>query len=147
MELDYSQPIVPQNAVYEFTLPAVVWATAEKEGRIRYKTHGYLTRISEREKPYLNDFRYCNTATHRDSNQNHFVSFSQRIRFLPTPGITRRFHLDQEEGGNKDFVLQYKLAGDQIESSVLMYQGPEENYIAVLMEPPERPSGFRIPLR
>ena len=145
VELDYSQPIVPQNAVYEFTLPAVVGP--RQEGRPDPLQNTWIPNPYFREGeavPYDFDIAIqlrTGIPIKTISSPSHSVSVFYNSR------DNAQIHLDQEEGGNKDFVLQYKLAGDQIESSVLMYQGPEENYIAVLMEPPERPSGFRIPLR
>ena len=55
-------------------------------------------------------------------------------------------------GGNRDFVLRYRLAGDKIESGVLLWEGEggggrKENFFALMMEPPQRPTAAQIPPR
>ncbi|HZY18802.1 MAG TPA: VIT domain-containing protein [Ramlibacter sp.] len=38
---------------------------------------------------------------------------------------------------NRDFILDYRLAGDRIESGVMLYRGPEENFFLAMVEPPK----------
>ncbi len=38
---------------------------------------------------------------------------------------------------NRDFILDYRLAGDQIESGVMLYQGQDENFFLAMVEPPK----------
>ena len=45
---------------------------------------------------------------------------------------------DEKTGGNKDFVLRYTLAGDKIETGLLLYPGQDENFFLLMMEPPAR---------
>jgi Ca-activated chloride channel family protein len=42
------------------------------------------------------------------------------------------------EHGNRDFILDYQLAGKTIESGVLLSQGTEENFFLAMIEPPAR---------
>ena len=44
-----------------------------------------------------------------------------------------------DDGGvqnNRDFILHYRLAGDAIESGVMLYQGRDENFFVAMVEPP-----------
>jgi len=56
---------------------------------------------------------------------------------------------DRLTGGNRDFVLRYRLAGDKIESGLLL--GPRgadgAGTFALVMEPPRRPTAQQIPAR
>ncbi|HJV60793.1 MAG TPA: VIT and VWA domain-containing protein, partial [Albitalea sp.] len=38
---------------------------------------------------------------------------------------------------NRDFILHYRLAGDRIESGVMLFRGEEENFFLALVEPPK----------
>jgi len=49
--------------------------------------------------------------------------------------------------GNRDFVLHYRLAGDQIGSGLLLYQGKDENFFLYMAQPPERVANADIPPR
>jgi Ca-activated chloride channel family protein len=58
-------------------------------------------------------------------------------------------------GGNRDFVLRYRLSGDKIESGLLLWEGEggqganvrRENFFALMLEPPRRPTAAQIPGR
>ena len=39
--------------------------------------------------------------------------------------------------GNRDFILRYRLAGDEIASGLLLYQGLNENFFLLVAEPPQ----------
>ena len=45
---------------------------------------------------------------------------------------------DDPKDGTKDFVLDYRLAGDQIASGLLLYPGEKENHFLLMVEPPKR---------
>jgi len=67
---------------------------------------------------------------------------------------TADIKLDQSGGGNKDFVLRYRLAGDKIETGLLQFEEPStglgrpaEKFFALLVEPPKRPTLADIPGR
>ncbi len=46
--------------------------------------------------------------------------------------------------GNRDFIVDYRLAGKEIASGVLLHQGKDENFFLALVEPPERIASSQI---
>ncbi len=52
-----------------------------------------------------------------------------------------------EPGGNRDFILKYRLAGQQIESGLMLYSGVDENFFLLMAEPPARVRLENIPPR
>ena len=50
-------------------------------------------------------------------------------------------------GGNRDFILKYRLAGHKIESGVLLYEGEKENFFLAMIQPPNRVNPEMIPPR
>lgn len=38
---------------------------------------------------------------------------------------------------NRDFILDYRLAGERIESGVMLYKGGDENFFLAMIEPPK----------
>lgn len=60
---------------------------------------------------------------------------------------SRRVEVDLDPSsahGNRDFILDYRLAGKAIESGVMLYQGKDENFFLALIEPPKRVTGNEI---
>jgi Ca-activated chloride channel homolog len=49
--------------------------------------------------------------------------------------------------GNRDFILHYRLAGEQIASGLILYQGQDENFFLYMAQPPQRPVIADIPAR
>jgi Ca-activated chloride channel family protein len=45
---------------------------------------------------------------------------------------------DEKNGGNRDFVLRYTLAGNKIDTGLLLYPGKDENFFLLVMEPPDQ---------
>ena len=53
----------------------------------------------------------------------------------------------EHSGGNRDFILRYRLAGDRIESGLLLYEGKEENFFLLTAQPPKRVTAESMPPR
>ncbi len=43
-----------------------------------------------------------------------------------------------EPSNNRDFILDFRLAGDAIESGVMLFRGSEENFFLAMVEPPKQ---------
>jgi Ca-activated chloride channel family protein len=145
VELDYSELLVPEDARYEFVFPTVVGprygggADAKKDGWIESPT----TPEGQKETYVFGISATIDSAI----PIKEVVSPSHKIKVeRPTPeraAVT----LDQEGGGNKDFVLRFRLSGDKIESGVLLYEGGQEKFFVLMMEPPRKPAPSQIPPR
>jgi Ca-activated chloride channel family protein len=53
----------------------------------------------------------------------------------------------EDKKGNKDFILQYRLRGNQIESGLLLHRGKEENFFLAMIQPPKNVTEKDIPPR
>ena len=53
----------------------------------------------------------------------------------------------EARGGDRDFVLRYRLAGDQIQSGLLLHRGEEESFFLLMVQPPRRVVGDDMPPR
>ena len=152
VELDYSEMILPENATYEFVYPTVVGP--HYSGGANPKTDQWMANphLPEGEKePYAFDIK-----VHMQTGiaLKEVASPSHKIAVNYAGSSTADIRLDQAGGGNKDFVLRYRLAGDKIETGLLLYEEPSagsdrprERFFALLMEPPRRPSEADIPPR
>ena len=59
---------------------------------------------------------------------------------------TAKVDLDKSEkhGGNRDYILRYRLDGDRIQSGILLYEGEKENFFLVTMQPPKSMKKTRV---
>jgi Ca-activated chloride channel family protein len=57
--------------------------------------------------------------------------------------------LDSAEanGGNRDFILKYRLSGSKINSGLMLYKGQDENFFLLMVQPPQRIKTSDIPPR
>ena len=44
----------------------------------------------------------------------------------------------EDNGGNRDYILRYRLAGGRIESGLLLYEGEKENFFLLNVQPPKK---------
>lgn len=150
IELRYTELLVPTDGVYEVVYPTVVGprypsqkdATAKKEDRF-VKT------------PYLHQGNKPTSALHISAR----ISAGLPIQELSCPShqivpqwqnsSSAQLTLDDADPfqGNRDFVLHYRLVGNQIASGLLLYQGPDENFFLYMAQPPQRVATEDIPPR
>jgi Ca-activated chloride channel homolog len=145
VELDYSELLVPEDAVYEFVYPTVVgprYGGGADPDRDRWIASPYLH--EGQAEPYAFDIRaHLSTSIPlRDvSSPSHAIDVTYGA---PASADVR---LKQPGGGNRDFVLRYRLAGDRIETGLLLFEDQGQGTFALMMEPPRRPVAAQIPPR
>jgi Ca-activated chloride channel family protein len=52
-----------------------------------------------------------------------------------------------QPANNRDFILKYRLMGQQIQSGLMLYRGQDENFFLLLAQPPENVRPENIPPR
>lgn len=150
--LDYSELILPENATYEFVYPTVVGP--RYIGGAHPQTESWMANphlSTGEEAPYEWDLKLqiqTGIPIKELSSPSHKIS----VNYMGTSQAEVR--IDQTGGGTKDFILRYRLAGEKIESGLLLYEEPNvglhrpaEKFFAVLIEPPVRPNQADIPPR
>ncbi len=149
VELKYTELIIPESAVYKFVFPTVVGprynnTTTDEKPEDSWVSNPYL---EEGKSPdYTFDLKVnlnagmplsgIKSSTH-DISVN-YIGKSQAEIALKNPEVFQ---------GNKDFVLQYKLSGNQIQSGVLLFEDRDENYFLAMVQPPQKVTTDMIPPR
>ena len=145
VELRYTELLVPTGGIYEFVYPTVVGP--------RYSSQtaedGFV------ETPYF----------HEGEPPGYTFDIGVHlVAGLPLQEVTCRSHQveityegdsrarisledGEEYGGNRDFILHYRLAGERIESGLLLYRGEEENFFLLMAQPPARVELSAVPPR
>jgi Ca-activated chloride channel family protein len=140
VELKYLELLQTQDKVYEFVYPAVVgprYSNMAKEGAP--DTEKWV------ENPYLHQgqappYTFGIAVEVRGglplaklSSPSHEVN----IKYT-NPQVAQVTLKDDKTGGNRDFVLRYALAGNKVDTGLLLYPGKDENFFLMVMEPPDR---------
>ena len=150
VELKYTELLVPTDAVYEFVYPTVVGPR-------------YVDEPADDSGP--SDAWTANPYLHQGESPTYTFNISVDIAAgLPIQDITSPSHkvgidykgpafatanLDQSEehGGNRDFILKYRLAGGKIETGLLLFEGKKENFFLLMLQPPKKVVESQIPPR
>jgi Ca-activated chloride channel family protein len=76
-------------------------------------------------------------------------SLSHRIETNYTGNRSADVRLPENEpyGANRDFILQYRLSGEGIESGILLFEGEKENFFLAMIQPPEKVTPDMLPPR
>jgi Ca-activated chloride channel family protein len=147
-ELDYSELIVPEGGVYELVYPTVVGprygggADPKADGWV---ANPYLPKGSAA--PYRFGFR-----AHVESaiGIKEITSPSHRLDVSYASATSAEVRLAGTPAGDKDLVLRWRLAGDRIESGVLLSPpeaGGQDGWFLATVEPPARVAAALIPPR
>lgn len=148
VELHYSELLVPEGGTYEFVYPTVVGprypskeAPAESSGWVKSP---YL---HQGEAPSYKLDLMTSLAAGMPLEEVSCPSHQTNVEWVSEN--TARITLDPEEanGGNRDYILRYRLQGQQVETGLLLYPGEEENFFLLMMQPPERVEPRQIPPR
>ncbi|MDY6854639.1 MAG: VIT domain-containing protein [Thermodesulfobacteriota bacterium] len=150
VELKYTELLVPTDTVYEFMYPTVVGARyTGTQGDYQKKAEDWTAN------PYLREgeaptYRFDISVTIRAGLPIMDIACNSHKTSINFEGKNDVIiHLDRSEkfGGNRDFILNYRLAGGKIESGLLLYEGKTENYFLLMMQPPKQVKISDIPPR
>jgi len=153
VELHYSEMLVPTDGVYSFVYPTVVGP--------RYRRAEPQVETPRPSTPVF-------ATTHMPQGDAPDTRFSLDVVLtagLPVVELTSRSHaLDvawQSErrsarvslakaarfAGDRDFILDYRLRGDQIQSGLMLYEDEHEKHFLLMVQPPSRVQPSEIPAR
>jgi Ca-activated chloride channel family protein len=140
VELKYLELLLAQDQVYEFVYPTVVGprysnqAAAGAPDTEKWVENPYLHQGQA--PPYTFGLR---VDLHTGLPISKLTSPSHDLEIKYSGDRAAAITLkDEKTGGNKDFVLRYALAGDKIDTGLLLYPGKEENFFLMMLEPPGR---------
>jgi Ca-activated chloride channel family protein len=150
VELSYTELLVPAEGVYEFVYPTVVGP--------RYSNQPEATApASEKwvKNPYFRSGKAPSYTFDLTTNLNTGLPIQEvtcpshkvNVSYAGQNCATIKLEAAEQAGGNRDYVLRYRLAGGQIASGLLMYQDREENFFLLMLQPPKRVTTNQIPPR
>jgi Ca-activated chloride channel family protein len=150
VELSYTEYISPTKGVYEFVYPGVVGPRYSNTPAVnapvseKWVANPYLT--SGKAAPY--DFNI--TATINGSIPLQEVASTTHkvdVSFLNASQAEVQLSNEEHNASNRDYILRYRLQGEQVDSGLLLYEGDEENFFLLTVQPPKRVVPEQIPPR
>ena len=150
VELNYTELLVPTDRVYEFVYPTVVgprYSNRPSEAAPPSEQWVKNPYLRQGENPtYAFDLAVDLAAGMPIAD---LACPSHKVETIfPGPRLAK-VKLDRSEnrGGNRDFILRYRLAGGRIQSGLLLSEGDQENFFLLMMQPPKRVIPEQVPGR
>ncbi|MGE3465436.1 MAG: VIT and VWA domain-containing protein, partial [Pyrinomonadaceae bacterium] len=150
IELRYTEMLVPTDGEYQFVYPTVVgprYPSGDKESGQGKPVNAPYLRAGERPTSEL----HISARIAAGVPIAELTCSSHQI--TPEWETASRANLKLDDAdpfqGNRDFVLRYRLAGDQINSGMLLFKGEDdaENFFLYMAQPPKRVAPEQIPPR
>ncbi len=150
VEMKYTEPLVPADKVYEFVYPTVVGPRYAGQAPERGGTGETWTAnpyLKEGEAPtYAFDIG-LNLAAGIPIRDVVCSSHKTKIDFVGRDRAKIELDPSEKSGGNRDFILRYRLAGDAVDTGLLISSGKDENFFLLMVQPPENVKVEQIPPR
>ncbi len=150
VELQYTELLVPTDKIYEFVYPAVVGPRYSNQ-----KAAGSASAERWLENPYLRQGELSKTtfdiqvAIHAGLPIKDLNCSSHKINtvYENAECVSVSLHKSEKHGGNRDYILRYRLDGDKIQTGLLLSSDGKENFFVLMMQPPQRVTKAEIPGR
>jgi len=153
VELKYTELLVPTDGVYEMVYPTTVGP--------RYASETTINQLGKSQNQFVAaPYQHAGESPTATFGMHVAVAGGMPIQSLESPShkiasaiaankASASVDLDPSEqlGGNRDFVLRYRLAGADLASGLMTFQGDKENFFLAMVQPPQRPAPELIPPR
>lgn len=145
VELRYSELLVPTDGKFQFVFPTVVGPRYNGRDESGSGQQQWI------ESPYL------------PAGQPSATKFALQVELLAPVQIgeiaspshrlaiqrdgqraTVRVAADDDTAGNRDFILDYQLGGEAVQSGLLLSRGAQENFFLAMVAPPRAPDARLI---
>lgn len=150
VELRYTELLIPEDGVYEFVYPTVVGPRYSNQPAVtaapreQWVSNPYT---HEGEKPLYSFNIKCNLSTGLPVSDVKCSTHKTDIKFDSPSDATVTLMPEEKQGGNRDFILSYRLADNNVQSGLLLYPGKDENFFLAMIQPPKQARLSVIPPR
>jgi len=140
VNMSYTELLVPTDNTYEFVYPTVVgprYVSQAEQNNTQQSTWTGNPFLKQDLPPISTLSLNVNLASSMPIKEMRCETHLCDISY--TDKTTAHLINKEPLGGNRDFVMQYRLAGNAIESGVMVYNEPNgEQYFLAMMQPPKR---------
>lgn len=150
VELKYTELLIPEDGVYEFMYPTVVGPRYVSGQTDRSSGGGDWTRnpyFRAGKSPSSTFAIRTSIAAGAPIREIACPSHKTTVTYRGTETAEVALAAEETAGGNRDFILRYRLDGDTIGTGLLLSQGAKENFFLLTVRPPRRVAPQDIPGR
>ena len=138
VELRYTELLSPTDAQYGFVFPTVVGpryhspqgGTASRDAVLPYLKEGMANPASFDLKVAID----TPVPVKEVASPSHGIDVDGNGTQHARVALAKA---GSKPGNDRDFILNYRLAGDRIESGIMLFKGESENFFLGLVEPPK----------
>jgi Ca-activated chloride channel family protein len=150
VELKYTELLVPTDGMYEFVYPTVVGPrySEKRESQATPGDEFISAPYTHQGEPPHSEFHLAGVVSTGVAIQELVSPSHQLLIRSKGEGRAELMLPDSEQlSGNRDFILRYRLAGQEIGAGLLLYQGRDENFFLLMAEPPQSVTPDEVPPR
>ncbi len=150
VDLHYTEMLIPEDGIYEFVYPTVVgprYAGETPSDAIADSKWVENPYTEEGEKPTYTFNITSSLQTGIPVKDIRCTTHEVNVNFDGQDKAVCVLNPKEKFGGNRDYILQYRLRDDKIQTGVLLLEGEEENFFLTMVQPPDRPKSSDIPPR
>ncbi len=150
VEMKYTELLVPNDGIYEFVYPTVVgprYVSSEsaKKGEMFTNTPYTESGVASMYDFDINTEIFAGMPISDIKSKSHKI----KIEFTDADNFDAEIKLEegQKKSGNKDYILNYSLAGKNIQTGLLLSRNGTENFFLLMLQPPKKIETEQLPPR
>lgn len=148
--LEYTELLIPTDGQYDFIFPTVVGPRYSNESTATASVDNQFVAT-----PYLKSGidptfsfdMHVQLSTGVPLQKVNCTSHQINVAYPNLNKAVIQLNDSEKKGGNRDFILSYQLKGNQIESGLMLYEGKDENFFTLMIQPPKTVTNDHIPPR
>lgn len=147
-DLYYTELLAPEEQTYQFVFPTVVGPRYSHKPRSGAPCCDRFV-----ETPYLHAGQAAPSSLDIQVDISTAVplwdlacpSHNIEAKFPTASRAVLRLASTEAQGGNRDFILRYRLTGQEVASGLMLHEGEDENFFLAMVQPPRRFAGAARP--
>jgi len=150
VDLRYTELLIPEDGIYRFVYPTVVGP--------RYSNQPEATAAASEkwiQNPYLKEGETSPFPFNIKVNLSAGIPIQEmvsnthqiKVQYDSSDLASAELSPMEKDGGNRDFILKYRLEGGKIETGLLLFEGEKENFFLMMAQPPQKITNQIIPKR
>jgi len=150
VELKYTEILIPEEGIYRFVYPTVVGPRYHQAAPdMASREDGWVSNpyLHEKELPTYKFHLQCHISGGLPVSEVKCNTHRTIVQYPKASSVDIQLDPSEVAGGNRDFILEYRLAGSRTETGILLYPGEKENFFLAMIQPPRQIRPADIPAR